>query len=979
VATADLGVFAAPQTRHYQLRVRERSTPDHKTGSADVTLNVAPGYYVETTSGCDRPNTPPTAVFNPDPLTTLLRYQGGQQVSIAVTGTDPSQTAVAGSVRTGVASFVWDTAQIGTPVNTTVQNNVGGDPTVSRSTIAFTAPNENKEARVSVTLLDVLGCSRTITFSITFERGAGGNAPPVARIRYRVGEGAFQDAPGVGALVGINSAAAVTISLDASTSTDDGGFANLTFAWSRLQNLTSGSGVTFAPAAQTATLNIPAGVVGTIIVTLTATDRQNVSNNASITFNVTPPANAPPTARIQYRIGDGALQDAPAAGAPVLVDSRTAAAITLDAARSTDDGGFAELVFNWSKTENMTSGGAPALTPSGRTALLSIPASAVGTVVVTLRATDRQGASNSTTITFNVSPNAPPSARIRYRIGNGLPQNAPDGGEPVPVNTTGAAAITLDAGGSTDDGGFAGLTFTWTESEVLSAGSGVVFAAAGQTLTLNIPPGVTGSITITLTATDQRASSGNASITFDVRPRVNAPPVVALKYRIGGGDWVNVPAAGGAAALDSASPVTISLDAGSTTDDEGLANVGFGWAKVEVLSTGAAPALTPAGAGATLDVRQGSRGNISVTVTATDRYGASASVTISFVVENSLLIPRISIVVRVGQTVLVAGDQVEHGATVTMDASETTRGNGAKDNLRFVWTQLDGPAVCLAGLGTPVVNFAAPFFEADGGALRFRLEVTDLSSAMSERRDVAILVALPPIFFAHLAIGPTNGSLYQTIVLLVNDTDELAQGVIVEFIAPDGSALPLLSGGSPWEGRPLDIPAHSSTRLAVTSTQLRVGWVKVTSRVRLAAVLSFQLLTANPGSLLDETSVLPSARAKRFATYFDLTQGTAVAVANPGTQPAEVLVKVLVLENGTAKEILSRNVLEAPGQTLLPGRHVARFVDEQFLGVPSAGFTQGLLVIESDQEVIATLLKTRQGYPLSTLPMADSHKPGKAN
>jgi hypothetical protein len=149
--------------------------------------------------------------------------------------------------------------------------------------------------------------------------------------------------------------------------------------------------------------------------------------------------------------------------------------------------------------------------------------------------------------------------------------------------------------------------------------------------------------------------------------------------------------------------------------------------------------------------------------------------------------------------------------------------------------------------------------------------------------------------------------------------------------------------------------------------------------VRLAAVLSFQLLTANPGSLLDETSVLPSARAKRFATYFDLTQGTAVAVANPGTQPAEVLVKVLVLENGTAKEILSRNLLEAPGQTLLPGRHVARFVDEQFLGVPSAGFTQGLLVIESDQEVIATLLKTRQGYPLSTLPMADSHKPGKAN
>ena len=156
----------------------------------------------------------------------------------------------------------------------------------------------------------------------------------------------------------------------------------------------------------------------------------------------------------------------------------------MDAAPSTDDGGFGNLTFAWTNTV-----GRPAKT--GQVVKYMVSTTRPNIFDVTLTAQDAGGLSHA--ITRTVSIPVPGS-------------NQP----PVPAFTVTCTSVNcvLDASGSTDDGGFGNLTFTWTNTVGRPAKTGAVIKYLSSvtfpntfnvTLTARDAGGMTSTLTKTIT------------------------------------------------------------------------------------------------------------------------------------------------------------------------------------------------------------------------------------------------------------------------------------------------------------------------------------------------------------------------------------------------------------------------------------------------------------------------------------------------
>jgi hypothetical protein len=153
---------------------------------------------------------------------------------------------------------------------------------------------------------------------------------------------------------------------------------------------------------------------------------------------------------------------------------------SLDAASSTDDGGFANLTFAWTNTV-----GRPAKT--GQVVKYLVSKTQANVFDVTLTATDAGGLTNSITKTVSIpvaGANQPPVPAFS-----------------VNCNST---SCTLNAGPSTDDGGFSNLTFAWTNTagRPLKTGKTAKYLKSVNfpntfhvTLTVTDAPGLTATIT----------------------------------------------------------------------------------------------------------------------------------------------------------------------------------------------------------------------------------------------------------------------------------------------------------------------------------------------------------------------------------------------------------------------------------------------------------------------------------------------------
>jgi hypothetical protein len=254
-----------------------------------------------------------------------------------------------------------------------------------------------------------------------------------------------------------NTASPPTCTLNASPSTDDAGFGNLTFGWANNIGRPAKTG-------NTATYNRVADPTrNTFDVTLTATDAGGLMHQVTRQVVIPAPAssNQPPVANFTIACQNTASPPS----------------CTLNASPSTDDAGFANLTFGWANNI-----GRPAKT--GNTATYTRVADPTrNTFDVTLTATDAGGLAHQVTkqvVIPALGANQPPIANFTITC----------------QTATIPHSCTADAGTSTDDGGFGNLTFAWANSVGRPAKTGPL-----ATYTLVANP-ARNTFDVTLTATD---------------------------------------------------------------------------------------------------------------------------------------------------------------------------------------------------------------------------------------------------------------------------------------------------------------------------------------------------------------------------------------------------------------------------------------------------------------------------------------------
>lgn len=189
---------------------------------------------------------------------------------------------------------------------------------------------------------------------------------------------------------------------------------------------------------------------GVYPVTLQITDVDGGTSHDAMTMHVSAPAN-----------------QAPVPAFAITCQSTTSpTSCNVDASSSTDDGGVGNLWFAWTNAV-----GRPTKTGTVVKYFWATPGTLPNTFDVTLTATDAGGLTSSVTKTVTIpqrGSNRPPVAAIVMTC----------------QATIKPHSCTLDARNSSDDGGFANLTFTWTNAvgRPVKSGSTAKYTWAAQTL-----------------------------------------------------------------------------------------------------------------------------------------------------------------------------------------------------------------------------------------------------------------------------------------------------------------------------------------------------------------------------------------------------------------------------------------------------------------------------------------------------------------
>jgi PKD repeat protein len=324
-----------------------------------------------------------------------------------------------------------------------------------------------------------------------------------------------------------------------------------------------------------------------------------------------------------------------------------------------------------------------------------------GVHVLTLTATDSMGASASASVTVSV--------------------NQPNNQAPVATITSPTAPPTLFQGASLtlsgtgvdpEDGVLSGTALTWSSSRDGTLGTGSPLVTTSLTI---------GTHTLTLVARDSVGNTGTATLQATVLP-ANQPPVVTIA----------MPSSG--TSVTSGTSVSFT---GSALDPEdgALAGAALRWSSSRDGSLGAGASLTLAGL---------SIGAHTITLTATDSGGRTASAAITLTVTMGMMnAPPIA---------RLTGPSTGQATTaLSFDGSTSTDSDGTLTNWRFDFG--DGSAVQTGTMQQAVHTYAA------AGSYTVTLTVTDnLGASATATLTVGISAFVRVPVVALSAVGDVGGA-----------------------------------------------------------------------------------------------------------------------------------------------------------------------------------------------------------------------------
>ena len=484
-----------------------------------------------------------------------------------------------------------------------------------------------------------------------------------------------------------------TIALDGGGSTVDSRKTPLTYSWTRPVGATGTlTGANTATPSFTAAPLAPGAADVTHVFTLTVTDKNGATNADTVTITV----NAPPLAN---------------AGTDATVNADET--IALDGTGSSDTTG--RITHAWTRSSG--TGGrltdANAETASFKAPVL-VPGTADVTHVFTLTVTDKNGATNTDTVTITV--NAPPLANA---------------GTDATVNADGT--IALDGTGSLDMTG--PISYDWTPP-VGATGmlTGANTATPSFTAASLAPGAADVTHVFTLTVTDEGATDDTVLTNADtVTITVNAPPLAVVE---------------GEAERTVNSGASVVLDGSNSSDTTGT--LAYGWTR-----TGGNSLIVPVPTGEsthtltfTADTLTAGAADVTheytLTVTdagATDGVRLTDDYTVMITVTSPFADPDASAVVTGGQTTITSGE------TITLDGSGSMT-DRRRNITSYAWTSGPlGATASLTNADEAVATFTAETLTAGAPDVThtFTLTVTD-SAGASATATVMITVtsnALP--------------------------------------------------------------------------------------------------------------------------------------------------------------------------------------------------------------------------------------------
>ena len=236
--------------------------------------------------------------------------------------------------------------------------------------------------------------------------------------------------------------------------------------------------------------------------------------------------------------------------------------------------------------------------------------------------------------------------------------------------------------------------------------------------------------------------------------------------------------------------------------------------------------------------------------------------------------------------------------------------------------------------------------------------------------DMAAPAPMSPPYLPQLA----DGGGYSTTMILLNPSQVPISGSF-SVLNDDGGPL-TIAGAEGVAGSTFSysIPARGTFVFQTSGATPggTIGWIRLTPAQGIAPIAAGVFSFSQGGILTTESGVPSATPTTRARVYVDQSQnhGTGIAIANPGAQPINVLIRAFQRNGATPAG-------NGPATfTLQPGGHKAQFAGELIQGLP-AGFT-GVMELSSDSAFVAltlrSLVNSRGDSLLTAFPIADLNR-----